>query len=61
MSYKDPSTSHLTNLLEDILFSHQLLPFSVRLGEDHFKYILTRVSATGDKVNQVFQQLGYRP
>lgn len=61
MSYKDPGVSHLTDLLEDILFSHQLLPFSVGLGEDHLKDILTRVSATRDKVNQVFQQLGHRP
>lgn len=51
---------HLTHLLKNILFSHQLLPFSVGLGEDHFKNILARISSTSDKVNQVFQQLGYR-
>jgi hypothetical protein len=52
---------HLTDLLENILFPHQLLPFSVGLGEDYFKHILARVSSTSDKVNQVLQQLRHRP
>lgn len=56
-----PHLLHLTDLLEDILFPHQLLPFSVGLGEDDFKHILTRVRSTSDKINQIFQQLGYRP
>ena len=55
-----PSMSPLTDLLENILFSHELLPFSVGLGEDHFKNILTGIGSASDEVNQVFQQLGYR-
>ena len=52
--------SPLTDLLENILFSHELLPLSVGLGEDHFKNILTGIGSASDEVNQVFQQLGYR-
>lgn len=46
-----------SDLLEDVLLSHELLSLSVRFGHDHIQDGLTAVDDVGHEENHVLQQL----